>query len=942
MASLILYGSNVANATLTTAGQASNTTGGTETSATSNISGANNYGEVNSSGTANASVTAIPTTPTGRGWVYKPGAGTFATSNWSAVAAIASTVHDTVVLTMRFFKYSSGTYTSIGTISTASFVLPSARSAQTFTAASLSTVTFSSSDLLYWDIWLYDSTGAGGDYPQLYLSNSGTAGVANDVQITTSSFTPAGTVVDHTWTMRGKTASLTDHRWQMRSRVSGLADHHWQMRGNIGTLADHHWQMRSRISGVGDHLWRIRGNVGQGADHTWQLRGNVASLTDHRWQLRGRVSGLTDHRWQMRGRVGATTIVGHLWSMRGNIVARPTSGGFALGANGTGTASFDSFRVAVYPDPSITGAGVGRATSALVNWNATLPTNTSLAVSTSLDNGITWSSVAAPGNAIPGIAVQPAPVIDTFATNTSANYIQSNFGGTTGAWTWDTANGRLIGSGGNGGTLVNATALTGADNLVAPDFDQADGSGLIANYQSASAMYYVQLWDASGTGTQNAVKLFKRSGGVSTQLGSTVPIDWPRGRYRRFILDVQDGMLTVSMDGVQLIQQTDGSPLAVGQSGLLLGTLLRCVELRVQQYGQDVTDLSVCTQLTLSSTDPTATPQVLDLQTFLASADIDPGALIPTASYLRTYLSDNIKNLDTQSATTWWYVRPDKSVAFQQRKAVPAPWILDSANKTALGPKKQGDLLVANLKLTTSGDLYRNRQVLTGVLGTTTFNETRKGDGSTRTWNLSNPVLAAPTITLNGQPVTSVGIKGVDTGKVLYYQPGSVTIDQDSSQTLLNDVDVLAISYSGSFVAEVVRDNAVPGTFPGTISQAELAAIDKTSGIVENVLDVSKMKLSVAAAQSYGDSLLATWGVLNARTLSFDTLRDGLLPGQDLSVYVPEQQCIGAHMLIAQVGITAKIAPSVPGGVLYWYSIIATEGPALGSTWKLLSSLFKP
>lgn len=590
--------------------------------------------------------------------------------------------------------------------------------------------------------------------------------------------------------------------------------------------------------------------------------------------------------------------------------------------------------------PSLSLSPVGRAGTALVNWNANLPTGTALTVATSINGGSTYQTVASAGNPITGIATQPTPVVDSFTTNTSANYTQSNFAsGVTGTWTWDTAHSRLTGSGGTNGTIVHNPVLTSADSQVMADFDECDGSGILANYVDANNLYFVQVWDGSGTGTQNSVKLFKRSGGVTAQLGSTATLaTWTRGNYRRIILDVQAGVLTVSMDGVQLIQQTDGSPLAAGKAGLLLNTLARCYTLRIQQYGQNVSALSLLTKLTLTSTDPTVTPQVLDLQAFVSSTDIGPGKLIPAANYIRTYVSANLADLNTQSGTTWWYVRPDKSVVFQDRTATPAPWILDSANVTPFAGQQQGDVLLQNLELDTSGDLYRNRQVLTGVIGSTNFNETKAGDGSTRTWNVANALTAPPTVwTLNGQPVT-YGIQGVDTGRQFYYQIGSTSLTQDGSGTLLAKTDTLAISYPGAFVTEVVRDNATPGTFPNTISQAEMAAIDGTTGIVENVLDVSKLNMTVAAAQTYGDQLLQRYGLPNGRMLTFMTLRPGLAPGQALTGFVLAQQCNNVQFLVAAVSISTDMA-SVPGGILYWYSVEAVEGSTLGSPWRQLTSM---
>ncbi|MGH2478160.1 MAG: hypothetical protein ACRDHW_00675, partial [Ktedonobacteraceae bacterium] len=586
-------------------------------------------------------------------------------------------------------------------------------------------------------------------------------------------------------------------------------------------------------------------------------------------------------------------------------------------------------------------AKVGKAANSLVNWNANLPTGTGLTVKTSVDGGATYQTISAAGNVIPNMSLAPAPTTDTFAVDDHSSYTTTfGTGGSAATWTWDTANSRLIGSGGTNGTIVHTPTLTAADNQVMADFDQCDGSGLIANYIDANNLYFAQIWDGSGTGTQNSVKLFKRSSGTNAQLGSTATITFPRGNFRRFILDVQAGVLTMSMDGVQLIQQTDGSPLGAGKSGLLLNTLVRCYNLRIQQYGQNVSSLSLYTKLTLTSTDPTVTPQVLDLQSFVSSTDIGIGKLIPTANYIRTYVSANLADLNTQSGTTWWYVRPDKSVVFQDRTATPAPWILDSANQTLFAGQQQGDVLIQNLELDTSGDLYRNRQILTGVIGSNTYTEKKIGDGSTRTWNVANNLTAPPiSWTLNSQTVT-FGIQGVDTGKQFYYQIGSKSLTQDSSGTILASTDTLVISYPGTFVTEVVRDNATPGTFANTISQAEMAAIDHTTGIVENVLDVSSLNMTVAAAQTYGDQLLQRYGLPNGRTLTFMTLRSGLLPGQQLTGFVLQQLCVDVLFLVTAVSITAQDA-AVPGGVLYWYRVEAVEGSTLGSPWRMLSSLMK-
>lgn len=192
-----IYGSNVADTTLSTACQMSTTSGGTETSNTTTIATTSNpYAEIRSKGGASTAVASLPV-PTGNGWIYYPGAGTFAAGNWSAVETHSAVSHG-VNMVIRFYKYSSGTYTSIGSITGPTQTL-TAKTTYTFSATAMSSVTLASGDGIYVDLWWFDNNAnAGGDNPTNFISNSGTAGVANDMQVTTSTFTPAATTVSRT------------------------------------------------------------------------------------------------------------------------------------------------------------------------------------------------------------------------------------------------------------------------------------------------------------------------------------------------------------------------------------------------------------------------------------------------------------------------------------------------------------------------------------------------------------------------------------------------------------------------------------------------------------------------------------------------------------------------------------------------------------------------
>lgn len=188
---MILYGSSVADTTLTTACKMASASGGTETSKTTTTTtggGGGFYAEVLSQGGTFASVTSIPT-PDGKGWIFFPGAGTFATGNWSASCTV-TTNSTTTNLTIRFYKYSSGTYTSIGSI--VATVSSGSKTTYSFAATSMSTFTTGASDGIYTDLWYQDTTGIGGDNPIVFVSTSATAGVTGDMQVTTSTFTAGG------------------------------------------------------------------------------------------------------------------------------------------------------------------------------------------------------------------------------------------------------------------------------------------------------------------------------------------------------------------------------------------------------------------------------------------------------------------------------------------------------------------------------------------------------------------------------------------------------------------------------------------------------------------------------------------------------------------------------------------------------------------------------
>lgn len=191
MAGLILYGSTVADSTLTSANDLATSSGGAETTVSNDWGGTGHYGELYSSGgTSLPSSNSVPATPSGHGWIFYVGPGNFALGNWTATfahAALDATIP--IDFTIRFFKYSSGAYTPIGSIA----INPGngflTRHVFTFPATAMASVAFDTPDYLYIDLWEHDATGiAGGDTGILYLSTSSTAGVIDDLQVVTSDF----------------------------------------------------------------------------------------------------------------------------------------------------------------------------------------------------------------------------------------------------------------------------------------------------------------------------------------------------------------------------------------------------------------------------------------------------------------------------------------------------------------------------------------------------------------------------------------------------------------------------------------------------------------------------------------------------------------------------------------------------------------------------------
>ena len=874
-----LYGSSVAATTITTACKMSSTTGGTETSKTTNApnDSSQNYMEVLSQG-GTGTDSASQAAPSGKGWLWDVTTlegQTIAAGNWSAVITLTDTAGFTAVtFILRVYKYNSGTYTAIGTLTLTGQAMSGTKTSYSLPSSSFSAVSFTTGDKLYFDETIHPTTGHWtGDPIANFVSNSGTAGVVNDFVITAPDYSPTAVTTTYSFT---DSLSGSDSLSVLNTSINAFTE---SLSGSDSLLKVDSYNPVESLSGS-DSL-------------------NVS--------------------------VVSTSIL---------------NGGFGLGGNGTGTVSFDHARFTLYPDPALSLAPVTPQTNTSeVFWSENIPSNTSRTMYTSLD-GINWTDVTSQnGGSIPGIVSQGAIQTDLWTANTSSNYTStSKTGGSVATVTYDTTNSRINLAGGSGALyLLSAVSSNKIDVLC--DQDRSDAGGLVWCRVDNSNYYEVGIYDDSSSGGfTNQVRLYKVLANTRSLLGSAA-ISFPRSTtgtspyHRTRVTMNAAGLINVYFDNITAaITYTDSSPLGAGLAGLRNdGGTSRYYQLRIQALGDVVTGTPagdivsgtfVYTKQSLSTTDPTATPQILDLTTAVRSPSVDSGVIIPQLHDPSVPFANMMnKDLDTitqASGDYHWYVDFNSYLTFNVRGAKISPWCLHST-----------DLLFApGVTPASSADLYCNRVKITNVTFTVSVpNEQKIADGSATSWQMAYPLYSAPTITINSV-VQSVGIQGVDSGKSYYWQSGSTSISQDANATKLVSGTILNFSYVGTYLGTVTRDNLT--------EQAARASVEKNSGIVEVVVDGSTLfgsgtKLTSSQAQTWGDGYLARFGNNNAVLLTCTTSSDRLgsrpapVKGMLMPVFIPEHSLNNRQLLVTKVVTTAT--QKSDGNALYYYAIEATDGP---------------
>ncbi|MFA7121635.1 MAG: hypothetical protein WC277_09145 [Bacilli bacterium] len=210
-------------------------------------------------------------------------------------------------------------------------------------------------------------------------------------------------------------------------------------------------------------------------------------------------------------------------------------------------------------------------------------------------------------------------------------------------------------------------------------------------------------------------------------------------------------------------------------------------------------------------------------------------------------------------------------------------------------------------------DDYRNRQYIrAGTALSDSRSETFAGDGEIRSFLLSLPCGAVPTITLDSAAQT-VGIGQVDTGKDWYWNKGSNVITQDASGTVLTSTTVLAVTYRGQYPLLVLaQDDA---------AIAARQTIEGGSGIYDAIEDASDID-DRALAEDKGRAYLRKYGVI-PDIVTFETDADGLRAGQLISITVPVHDLDGDYLI-------ERVTSQDVGGKLYRYAVQALSGESLG------------
>ena len=287
---------------------------------------------------------------------------------------------------------------------------------------------------------------------------------------------------------------------------------------------------------------------------------------------------------------------------------------------------------------------------------------------------------------------------------------------------------------------------------------------------------------------------------------------------------------------------------------------------------------------------------------------VDNGSEITEAVF--NYIPiDRALDVLAEKTNMWWYIDFDRVLHFVERDHYKGPELTG------------GDMLDGSVEVERSNTQYRNRQWVRGGIDKTEQQvETKRGDGDSRDFAVGFRVYEEPTIEVKRKEdawqTQDVGKKGEDEDADWYWEKFSETVTQDREGEVLASEDRVRITYRG-VVDVIVRSD----DHDQIRRRKHLEGVG--TGITEQVDDDPELN-SRNAAFELAASKLEKYARVD-RKLTFETRCTGLMPGQLVTVTLPEHDLDGAELLVESLEVRDE------QGMELRTRVRALEGPAYDS-----------
>ncbi len=296
------------------------------------------------------------------------------------------------------------------------------------------------------------------------------------------------------------------------------------------------------------------------------------------------------------------------------------------------------------------------------------------------------------------------------------------------------------------------------------------------------------------------------------------------------------------------------------------------------------------------------------------------GPVIPT--FTASYAScgdafDQLVKAGSDGTTVLhWYVDAWKVIFLADQVTTAAPWDVSDSDPGSI---------LASVSCTWDRSEYINRAIVRiGNEISDPIPFTFIGDGSTKTFQTTEPVAATPTITEDGVDV-SVGVQGINTGSAWYWNQGSTAITQDPAGAPLAAGVVLVVN------APVFRNGVV--AYLNSAAVDESTALESGTGYYESVMQQDGPATATDGI-TLAQSIATQYGVIPKR-LQIRTFRPGLKIGQYMTVTLAKFDISAAHFVIDSVSLTTE------ENLLLW-SVTMVGSPFINWDYRATLAMLRP